>query len=313
MTLRRTRVTSIPDMVRMSAAFSRPGIDPRIWCSLAYAKDESKIDKDYGDLLDVVLLPSEQEVTVRVPQAYAGKSFGSNDGRIHKDDEVVVLFPAGDPAEGGVVVARLWGPVDLPPELAAQNEKDIVRVLEKDIAFRFKLEGEDGFIKGTTESSLDLELKTDKSTISVKSEADAKLESTQKYTMKGETVTLETTKVRLGSEGAGQNLINGSYFRSQHQTKHQNEQTAYSSNITPGLALINAAGAQFAAAGAMMVIPIAGAIMAGPIIAAAGAQLTAGAAQMTAGVASLLSASISFETQSSVPPKYLSDVSKTDP
>mgnify|MGYP001575280540 CR=1 FL=1 len=141
MAMRRARVGSTIDMSRLSAAVSRPGIDPRIWCSIAYAAGESKIDAKHGDFLDVVLLPCEQRCTVRVPQAYAGKDFGSNEGRIHKDDEVIVLFPDGDPAAGGIVVARLWSAADPPPDLAFQNEKDIVKVLEKDISWRVKLQG----------------------------------------------------------------------------------------------------------------------------------------------------------------------------
>jgi hypothetical protein len=131
-------------MGRIANAVSRPGIDPRIWCSLAFALDESMLDKDHGDFVDVALLPTELEVTVRVPQSYAGKAFGVNEGRIHKDDELVVLFPDGDPASGGIVVARLWSASDLPPQDAIDNPKDFIRVMEDGLSWLVKLQGSDG-------------------------------------------------------------------------------------------------------------------------------------------------------------------------
>lgn len=141
MTLRRTRVGTIPDMHRIGVAVSHPGIDPRIWCSYAWAASDSALDAAHGDFVDIVLRPSGQELTARVPQSYAGKDFGTNEGRIKKDDELLVLLPMGDPAEGVIVVARLWGATDTPPKLAQDNPKDYVRVQEKDTNMRYKLEG----------------------------------------------------------------------------------------------------------------------------------------------------------------------------
>jgi len=147
---RRTRVGSTIDMVRLSNAVSRPGIDPRIWCSLAFALDESQLDAEHGDFVDVKLLPTELEVTARVPQAFAGSGFGSNKGRIHKDDEVVVLFPDGDPAAGGIIVARLWSASDPPPDDVANAPEDIIEVLEDGLNWLTKTQGSDA--KATLES-----------------------------------------------------------------------------------------------------------------------------------------------------------------
>lgn len=137
----RKRVGTTPDMVRMSNGVSRPGVDPRITSSMAYALDESMFDNDHGDFVDVVLLPSELEITCRVPQSYAGKDFGSNDGRIHKDDELYVGIPDGDPAHGGIVLARFWNGADTPPQLVKDNPKDTVRVVEKDLNVRWAFDG----------------------------------------------------------------------------------------------------------------------------------------------------------------------------
>jgi hypothetical protein len=160
MTLRRTRVGTTPDMVRISSAVQRPGIDPRVWCSLGYARAESVLDAKHGDFVDVTLLPSELEVTCRIPQGYAGKDFGSNKGRIHKDDEVVVLFPDGDPATGGVIVARLWSASDVPPQLAIDNPKDVVEVVEKDTNLRGKVSGS-GVVDLSMEADLSIKAPTD--------------------------------------------------------------------------------------------------------------------------------------------------------
>lgn len=120
---------------------------------------------------------------------------------------------------------------------------------------------------------------------------------------------VESGKVRLGSEGASQQLVNGNLYRTAETTKHSSEQSGIATELS-GTALISAVGAQLAAAGAMMAIPVAGAVMAAPIIAAAGAQLTAAAAALTAGLTTINVAITTFEGQTAT---YLSKISKTDP
>lgn len=271
---RRTRVGSTIDTNRLGAAISRPGIDPRIWCSLAYAADESVLDEEHGDFVDVVLLPSQQEVTVRVPQAYAGKSFGSGDGRIHKDDEIVVLLPDGDPAAGGIVVARLWGAIDLPPQLAIDHPNDIIRVLEAGIGWR---------AAGTGDGSV----------IDVEVEDDITVKTTKKTTFDAETVIAKTGNVRLGDEDAAESLILGDTYRNQEGVMNAAFQSA--------LAQFTSAGAQLVAAAPLLLIPIGGPIAASPLILAAGTLLTAGAAAMNAAIAAFEGAA----------PTYLSGTSKT--
>ena len=139
--LRRSRVGTIPDLTRLSAGVSRPGIDPRINGSRAEALADSTIDKEHGHFVDVQLLPSGLELTCRVPQEYAGKDFGSHEGMIHEGDELYVLIPEGDPALGPIVIARVWSEKYPPPELVEKNPKDFVRVQEKDTNMRYKLEG----------------------------------------------------------------------------------------------------------------------------------------------------------------------------
>jgi len=102
----RARVGTGLDTQRLGQALARPGMDPRVWVTLAYANGESAVDAPEGVFVDVTLSPSGQVVCARVGTGYAGNSFGAY-GKIHKDDELVVVIPNGDPAEGAVVVARL--------------------------------------------------------------------------------------------------------------------------------------------------------------------------------------------------------------
>jgi len=260
MTLRRTRIGTTPDMLRVSAAVERPGIDPRIWISIGYAVGESKLDAEHGDFVEVVLLPSQLELTCRVPQDYAGAQFGSNAGRIHKDDEVLVLIPDGDPAHGGTVIARYWSASDKPPALATSNPKDWVLELEKDLNWRTKLNG------------------------------------AGKAYLEAETTTLQTGKVRLGAEDATEAVILG--------TSYRNAQAQLDTQVNAALAQLTSAGAQMAAAAPLLMIPVAGPIMASPLFLAASTFITAAAAQMT-------TAFTQFETALSAINNGLSAVSKT--
>ena len=272
--MKRSRVSSIIDMSRLSAAVSRPGIDPRIWCSLAFALGESHLDEKHGDFVDVQILPSELEVTVRVPQSYAGNAFGVNEGRIHKDDELIVLFPDGDPAVGGVVVARLWSQSDPPAKDAIDNPKDCSRTLEKDLSERLRLSGTGQWIAN--------------------GEDEFHHTTTKTATYEAETFVAKTGKVRLGSSGASEQLVKGNTYQSAEQ-QFLTQLTAAFSAMTP-------AGAMMASAGAIMVIPIVGAIIAGPMVAAAGAAITTACGTALAGIAAFTGP---YST-------YLSTVSKTD-
>jgi len=156
--LRRSRVGSTPDLTRISVGVQRAGIDPRINTSLAYTLKESTIDKEHGHFVDVKLLPSELELTCRVPQEYAGKSYGNHEGVIHANEEVYVALPDGDPAFGAFVIARVWSKSHPPPQEVVDHPKDIVRVIEKDSAFRAVLKGAKGLIDLVMEASVSVKM-----------------------------------------------------------------------------------------------------------------------------------------------------------
>jgi len=286
--LRRTRISSTPNMTLLSAALSRPGIDPRIWCSLGYTVGESVVDPAYGDLVEVCLLPSGQQVTVRVPQTYAGASFGVGDGRIHQNDEVIVLFPDGDPATGGIIAARLWSSSDIPPQLVVDHPADHVEVREKDTSWRLKLQGSGQWVfegedevffkaakKWTFEGSADLEFKT-----------------SEKQVYDCATFVAKTGNVRLGAESATEALVLGTTYRQKEALKHTQDSAALIQMTTASAQLI-------AAAAPMLAVPIVGPMLGAPMLALAGTALGLAASGLT-------SAITSFETS-----PYLSTVSKT--
>lgn len=274
--LRRSRVGTTPDLTRISAGVSRPGIDPRTWVSFGYTLAESSIDKDHGHYVEVKLLPSELELTCRVPSEYAGKQFGSHEGLLHQHDEVVVLIPDGDPNHGGILVSRLWSNNDPPPDLVANNPKDIVRVLETDINYRLTLQGQGQWL--------------------VEGADDFHHHTTKKATYEADdTVTLKTPKVRLGEEGATEKLVLGSTYRQAENTMN----TQLASALATLMGLVTTAGASLTLAGPLTLLP-----PAGVAIAAAGAALTSAAAVIT----QMQTAIQTFDGSAT---QYLSDVSNT--
>lgn len=136
----RTRIASGIDVGALSQAVSRPGIDPRVWVSTAFADSDSVVDADHGVFVDVTLSPSGHQMTARVVPDYAGHGFGVY-SRIHKDDELVIQIPNGDPADGAVVVGRPWSAADPPPSDAVNHPEDVVVVVEKDHSLRITTTG----------------------------------------------------------------------------------------------------------------------------------------------------------------------------
>lgn len=131
------------DMARLSSAVQRPGIDPRVWVSYAVADGESHVDMDPdngGVYVDVICLPTMERYTARVGSEYAGNGFGMY-AKIHKDDEIMVSAPSGDPAEGVVVTRRMHSAADMPAQAFADNSDDFIIVVEKDKNLRLTVQG----------------------------------------------------------------------------------------------------------------------------------------------------------------------------
>jgi len=135
--LKKTRVSSTPDFGRIANAVSRPGIDPRIWASLAVVRAVT-VDPAEGVFADVTLLPSQLESTARLGTEYAGSGFGAY-FPLRVGDEVVVSLPSGDPAEGMVISKRVWSPSDPPPQDAINHPADVALTVQPGQSMRFLL------------------------------------------------------------------------------------------------------------------------------------------------------------------------------
>lgn len=135
----RSRVSSTLDIGRLGAALARPGMDPRVTCSLAYAVGESNVS-DQGHFVDVLLAPSGIALTCQVAEKYEGPSFGDY-APIHLNDELFVAFPDGDMNHGGVVLGRLYSVADPPPQAVLDNPGDSAKVMESGKTYRLVVSG----------------------------------------------------------------------------------------------------------------------------------------------------------------------------
>lgn len=146
----RSRVLSSIDTERLANAVARPGIDPRIWISYAVLTTEPKVnlESDGQDVFaDVMLMPSGTLETARVGAIYAGNGFGLY-APLHKDDEVLVCAPSGDPDQGLVITQRFWSPADPPPDAVKNNPEDVTLVVEAGKNLRLNVQGAGNVILG---------------------------------------------------------------------------------------------------------------------------------------------------------------------
>lgn len=110
-------------MQRLAAALRAPGIDPRLWLTLAVVR-ELGVDPEHGVFADLSLVPTGDKETALVGSGYTGDGYGVW-APLQKDDLVLVAIPRGDPAMGPVIISRLWSGSEKPPaELGASNGAD---------------------------------------------------------------------------------------------------------------------------------------------------------------------------------------------
>lgn len=136
--LKHTRVTGIPDVIRMGAATARPGNDPRTWCSYATVQAVG-IDSE-GLFADVILQPTGESMTARVGMPYSGPNIALH-FPIGVGDEVLVGVPNGDPGHGAAVLARMSSPSDPLPQAVLDHPDDVVLVVQEGKAIRLVVNG----------------------------------------------------------------------------------------------------------------------------------------------------------------------------
>jgi Type VI secretion system/phage-baseplate injector OB domain len=135
----RSNIGSTADIGRLGLALRGPGVDTRIWCSLAVVNGDLTtdppgigIDTAQGIFVSVILLPSQHSDTARLGSSYAGVNVGLL-FPISNGDEVLVMAPSGDPDEGLVIAAKLWSASDLQP--AGWNNDSVTLLSDQPIQF----------------------------------------------------------------------------------------------------------------------------------------------------------------------------------
>lgn len=111
------------DTGRLAEAVRQPGIDPRLWITLAIV-EELGSDPEHGVYADVRYLPSGDKDTALVATGYAGDGFGAW-APLAVGDLVLITLPNGDAGNGPTLFARLWSASERPPrEIAASAGAD---------------------------------------------------------------------------------------------------------------------------------------------------------------------------------------------
>lgn len=117
------RVSSI-DSGMMASAVSRPGIDSRIWLTLA-AVEEVGFDEDEGVFIDVQFMPGGERETCFLGSPYSGSSFGDH-CPVKEGETVLVAIPEGDPGYGPIIIGRFNDASD-PPHSDFDSQNRVIR------------------------------------------------------------------------------------------------------------------------------------------------------------------------------------------
>lgn len=112
----------------MSQAVSRPGIDPRVWLTLAIITERG-FDPKEGVFADLQFMPGGEKETAYYGTSYAGAGFGEHNP-LKVGDTVLVGVPCGDTGLGPVIIARFNSASDPPPtEFGEGDEPSDDRIL----------------------------------------------------------------------------------------------------------------------------------------------------------------------------------------
>ena len=125
-------VRSKVDISRLASAVQRPGIDPRIWLSLATVEAVG-FDAAEGIFVDVQYQPTGERETAYLGIPYSGAEFGMH-CPVNVGDTVMVAVAGGDPQSGPVVVTR-WHNSGDKPNADLQDENDATEPT-KDLVLR---------------------------------------------------------------------------------------------------------------------------------------------------------------------------------
>ena len=128
------RARSGVDTGRLAAAASRPGIDPRVWLTLAIVEDIG-FDAEEGIFVDVQFQPDGTKETAYLGLPYAGAEFGLY-CPVEIGDTVLVAVPGGDPGNGPIIISR-WNNSGDKPSADFQSTAD-AETASPDMVLRVK-------------------------------------------------------------------------------------------------------------------------------------------------------------------------------
>ena len=109
-------------MRSLGEALSHPGIDPRIWVSLATVDDEEVVwDQDLGALIPITEQPSGVQTYAVLGQSVAGNQEGQGSPFV-AGDLLLVANPDGSEKADTVVICRLSSDLNPPPALCGGQD-----------------------------------------------------------------------------------------------------------------------------------------------------------------------------------------------
>lgn len=111
------------DLRSLGEAVSFPGIDPRVWVSLAIVDslDEIEWDPDHGPLVPITLQPSGVQTFAVCGQSVSGNQEGEGCPFV-ENDMVLVVNPQGLERADTVIVCRLSSHLAPPPSLCGGQD-----------------------------------------------------------------------------------------------------------------------------------------------------------------------------------------------
>lgn len=145
------------DASRLAALTARPGMDTRIWHSLAHVTAVG-FDLKQGCFADLTLQPTGERETAYYGAPYAGGGFGDH-CPLEIDDTVLVAMPGGDPGNGPIIIARFNNAGDPPhADFGAGSVPSSDRVLRVKPGQRLVIRTTDGdiVIEGEGDANLNL-------------------------------------------------------------------------------------------------------------------------------------------------------------
>jgi hypothetical protein len=120
----------------LSHLVTRPGIDPRVWLTLAIV-EEVICDQNEGIFATVTYIPEGTTETARIGTCYTHDQAGVY-WPIDEGDTVLVAIPMGDAGYGPVIISRLYSADNRPHSETSNNPSATVDAASNDASIRLQ-------------------------------------------------------------------------------------------------------------------------------------------------------------------------------